>query len=138
VIERPLSVSRVAPPTTTIARTRAATAKSQMATARERSERRKDVISRDRALTRLNLGAPLARNRGAVYERPMSERTRKLIGLLGVMVFLAAYIVAMTLISDHIPDHWAARLAFYVVAGIGRGVPNLPLISWMNTGRWRR
>jgi hypothetical protein len=84
------------------------------------------------------LGAPLARNRGAVYERRMSERMRKLIGLFGLMGFLAAYIVVVTLISDHIPDHWAARLAFYVVAGISWGIPILPLIAWMNTGRWRR
>ncbi|MDB5424087.1 MAG: hypothetical protein JWQ29_1503 [Phenylobacterium sp.] len=84
------------------------------------------------------MGAPLAEITGAVYERPMSERIRKLIGLVGILAFLAAYIVAMTLISDHIPDHWAARLVFYVVAGLSWGVPILPLISWMNTGRWRR
>jgi hypothetical protein len=70
--------------------------------------------------------------------RRMNERTRKLIGLVGIMAFLAAYITAVTLFSDHVPDHWAARLAFYVVAGISWGVPILPLISWMNTGRWRR
>lgn len=84
------------------------------------------------------MGAPLARNRGAVYERRMSERIRKLIGLGAILGFLAAYIVAVTLISEYVPDHWAARLAFYVVAGVGWGIPILPLISWMNTGRWRR
>lgn len=67
----------------------------------------------------------------------MNERVRKLIGLMGIMVFLAAYIIAVTLVSDHIPQHWAARMAFYVIAGIGWGIPILPLISWMNTGRWR-
>ena len=68
----------------------------------------------------------------------MSERVRKLIGLVGIMAFLGAYIVAVTLISDRVPQHWAARMAFYVIAGIGWGIPILPLISWMNTGRWRR
>jgi hypothetical protein len=68
----------------------------------------------------------------------MSERARKLVGLLGIMGFLAAYIVAVTLVAEVVPDHWAARLAFYVVAGMGWGIPILPLISWMNTGRWRR
>ncbi len=68
----------------------------------------------------------------------MNERLRKLIGLMGVMAFLAAYVVTVTLVSEHIPDHWAARMAFYVIAGLGWGVPILPLISWMNTGRWRR
>ena len=57
-------------------------------------------------------------------------RLRKLIGGLGIMAFLAAYVVAMTLISEHIPDHWAARMVFYVIAGLGWGVPILPLISW--------
>jgi hypothetical protein len=69
---------------------------------------------------------------------PMNERIRKLIGLLGIMAFLAAYVTAVTLVADHIPDHWLAKLAFYVIAGLGWGVPILPLISWMNTGRWRR
>jgi hypothetical protein len=68
----------------------------------------------------------------------MNERIRKLIGLVGIMAFLAGYITAVTLIADHIPDHWAPRLAFYVVAGLGWGVPILPLIAWMNTGRWGR
>src|SRR4051812_27105450 len=44
VIDSPESVSRVAPPTTTMASTRTATAISQTATARERSERRNEVI----------------------------------------------------------------------------------------------
>ena len=84
------------------------------------------------------MGVPLAENSHAVYEPAMSERTRKLIGLAGIMAFLAAYITAVTLISDHIPDHWAARLVFYVVACVSWGIPILPLIAWMNTGRWRR
>ena len=68
----------------------------------------------------------------------MSARTRKLIGLAGILVFLCVYIAVITLISDYVPDHWAARLVFYVIAGMGWGVPILPLIAWMNTGRWRR
>jgi hypothetical protein len=65
----------------------------------------------------------------------MSARTRKFLGLLGVLAFLAAYVAAVTKISDHVPKQWAAQLAFYVVAGLGWGVPILPLISWMNRGR---
>ena len=40
----------------------------------------------------------------------MTARTRKLIGLVGIMAFLAAYITAVTADRDHVPDHWAARL----------------------------
>ena len=32
-------------------------------------------------------------------------------------------------------EHWAVQLAFYLVAGLGWGVPILPLLSWMNRGR---
>jgi hypothetical protein len=65
----------------------------------------------------------------------MSARYRKLIGLLGVLAFLAAYVTAVTLVADHVPKQWAAQLAFYLVAGLGWGVPILPLINWMNRGR---
>jgi hypothetical protein len=65
----------------------------------------------------------------------MSARVRKFIGGIGILVFLAAYIWAMTTISQHVPDIFLLRLAFYAVAGIGWGVPILPLLSWMNRGR---
>ncbi|RAK61229.1 DUF2842 domain-containing protein [Phenylobacterium hankyongense] len=65
----------------------------------------------------------------------MSARVRKLIGLIGILVFLGAYVAVMSLLSDHVPKYWLAQLAFYLVAGIGWGVPILPLLSWMNRGR---
>ena len=65
----------------------------------------------------------------------MSARLRKLIGLVGILAFLTAYVVAVSKIADFIPKQWAAQLAFFVVAGLGWGVPILPLISWMNRGR---
>jgi hypothetical protein len=67
----------------------------------------------------------------------MSPRVRKLIGLAGILGFLAAYVVVVSAVSDHIPKQWVAQLAFYVVVGLVWGVPILPLISWMNSGRWR-
>ena len=65
----------------------------------------------------------------------MSARVRKFIGGIGILVFLAAYVWAMTALSEHVPDIFVLRLAFYAVAGIGWGVPILPLLSWMNRGR---
>ena len=63
----------------------------------------------------------------------MSIRLRKFIGLIVVIpAFMAAYVFAATLISDHIPDHWAARLVFYAIAGTAWGVPLFPLFKWMN------
>jgi uncharacterized membrane protein (DUF485 family) len=64
-----------------------------------------------------------------------SARTRKLIGLVAMLAFLALYVVLVSVVAEYVPKHWAAQLAFYVVAGLGWGVPILPLISWMNRGR---
>ena len=65
----------------------------------------------------------------------MSARVRKLIGLFGLLAFLTAYVVVATKVADHVPKHWAAQLVFFVVVGIGWGLPILPLIAWMNRGR---
>jgi hypothetical protein len=64
-----------------------------------------------------------------------SARVRKLIGLFGILAFLAAYAALVSTIGDYVPKHWAAQLAFYLVAGTAWGAPILPLISWMNRGR---
>jgi len=64
----------------------------------------------------------------------MSPRARKFIGMFGVLGFLAAYVGLVAILADHVPDHWAARLVFFVTAGVAWGVPILPLIRWMNRG----
>lgn len=65
----------------------------------------------------------------------MSARVRKLIGLVALMVFVLLYVGAAVRVGEMLPDHWAARLAYYAVVGIAWGLPVLPLISWMNRGR---
>lgn len=65
----------------------------------------------------------------------MTARLRKLIGLLGIVAFLGAYIALVTTAADYVPKHWAAQLAFFLVAGVAWGLPILPLLSWMNRGR---
>lgn len=65
----------------------------------------------------------------------MTARLRKLIGLLGIVAFLAAYIALVITVADYVPKHWAAQLAFFLVAGVAWGLPILPLLSWMNRGR---
>lgn len=62
----------------------------------------------------------------------MSPRVRKFIGMLGILGFLAFYVVAISTIGDHVPDHWAAKLVYYALAGTFWGVPLFPLIRWMN------
>ena len=65
----------------------------------------------------------------------MNARSRKFIGLFAILGFLLVYIGVVGMVADHIPRHWAAQLAFFVIAGRGWGVPILPLLSWMNRGR---
>jgi hypothetical protein len=43
--------------------------------------------------------------------------TRSALGFLAIIVFLAVYIWLATLLGDLLPDHWAADLAFYALAG---------------------
>ena len=58
-------------------------------------------------------------------------RLRKLIGGIGIMVFLAAWIWAFTSLYDFLPDNRAVHLVYFVVAGMGWGLPLMPLMSWM-------
>ncbi|HVI32936.1 DUF2842 domain-containing protein [Phenylobacterium sp.] len=64
-----------------------------------------------------------------------TARARKLIGLFGLLAFMAAYIWIVASVGEHVPKHWAAQLAYYLVAGVLWGVPVLPLFRWMNSGR---
>jgi hypothetical protein len=65
----------------------------------------------------------------------MPARLRKLIGGVGILVFLILYALVMTIIADHLPEQWAVKLIFFVIAGTGWGVPLIPLITWMNRGK---
>ncbi|THD80931.1 MAG: DUF2842 domain-containing protein [Phenylobacterium sp.] len=65
----------------------------------------------------------------------MSARVRKLIGMVGILVFLTAYVVAVATLGDRLPKLWFVQVLYYSVAGIVWGLPLFPLISWMNRGR---
>jgi hypothetical protein len=65
----------------------------------------------------------------------MSARVRKFIGLFGILIFVSAYALAASKIAEHLPDNIAMELAFYLVVGTAWGLPMLPLIRWMNSGR---
>ncbi|MDE2487218.1 MAG: DUF2842 domain-containing protein [Alphaproteobacteria bacterium] len=65
----------------------------------------------------------------------MSARIRKLIGMVGILAFLAAYVAGVATLGDHIPQRWYFELVYYALAGVLWGVPLLPLITWMNRGR---
>lgn len=65
----------------------------------------------------------------------MGARTRKFIGLIAILAFLAAYVVAATLIADLLPEGRLVELAYYVIAGTFWFLPIVPLLYWMNRGR---
>ena len=64
----------------------------------------------------------------------MGPRTRKAVASIGVLVFLAVYIVAVIALARFIPTAWWAQVLYFAVAGLAWGVPILPLIKWAETG----
>ncbi|MDR3506507.1 MAG: DUF2842 domain-containing protein [Caulobacteraceae bacterium] len=64
----------------------------------------------------------------------MSARVRKAIGGLLILIFLVLYVLVIITIGDHVPNQWAIKLVYYLVAGTAWGVPIIPLITWMNRG----
>lgn len=62
----------------------------------------------------------------------MTPRLRKLLGSLAILAFLFAWIAAALALADRLPAHWLAQLAFFLVAGLGWGLPLIPLMKWMN------
>ena len=65
----------------------------------------------------------------------MTARVRKLIGGLGIVLFVIAYAAAAVTVSALLPQRWWAELPFYLVVGVAWGLPVIPLITWMNRGR---
>lgn len=65
----------------------------------------------------------------------MQPRLRSFVGSMAILVFMAVYIWAATLLADRLPDNMAIKMLYFAVAGLGWGLPILPLISWMNRGR---
>jgi hypothetical protein len=65
----------------------------------------------------------------------MPARFRKLIGLFGVLIFLAAYIAVAVIVADLLPSHWLVQLGYFAVVGVAWGLPLLPVFRWMNRGR---
>ena len=62
----------------------------------------------------------------------MTPRIRKLIGSLGMLVFLFAYVGGAAALGARLPDVFVLKLAYFAVAGVLWGLPLLPLIRWMN------
>ena len=79
------------------------------------------------------------RNSGEVPVDRAPRFPRKTRGISGrsiaILVFLAAYVWIAVVVGDRVPDHWAARLAYFAIVGTAWGVPLIPLLSWIAKGR---
>lgn len=63
----------------------------------------------------------------------MTQRTRKFIGAVALLVFVAVYALAamMTAIALQVTASKTVELIYYVVAGLAWVVPAGAIISWM-------
>ena len=95
-----------------------------------------DAASRPRLRYQRN-GQRDPRQRDRYRPHMISPRFRKLVGGLALLVYLGGYIWVASMISDHLPDNGALRLTFYAIAGLGWGLPILPLLSWMDRAQPR-
>ena len=71
----------------------------------------------------------------------MSPRIRKLIGGLGMLLFVVVYALIAMALADSRPMQQAPdalRVILYMVLGIAWVAPLMPLIVWMEHGRFRR
>ncbi len=68
----------------------------------------------------------------------MTPSWRKPVGMLGLIAYIALWVVIVTSFSAAIGSlAWPFQLVIYVVAGIVWIAPLKPLLMWMETGRWR-
>ena len=58
-------------------------------------------------------------------------RLRKFIGGIGILVYLAAWVWLFTSLYDYLPNNRVVQLIYFAVAGLGWGLPLMPLMSWM-------
>ena len=71
----------------------------------------------------------------------MSPRIRKLVGSLGMLLFVVLYALLAMALADSRPMQQAPdalRVVLYMALGIAWILPLMPLIVWMEHGRLRR
>ena len=70
---------------------------------------------------------------------PVGEPKRRVIvGMVGIILWIVAWIVLVTSASDTIA-RWPVlvQMLFYLVTGLVWVLPLKPALRWMETGRWR-
>lgn len=64
----------------------------------------------------------------------MPPRLRRFIAALGMLGFLAFWIWGAVSLHALLPKAWWIDLIFFTVAGIGWGLPLIPLLRWAERG----
>ena len=68
----------------------------------------------------------------------MTPSWRKPVGMLGILVLIIVWCVAITSLSGVVGGwHWAFQLVFYLFTGLIWITPMKPMLRWMEVGRWR-
>ncbi|MFC7290758.1 DUF2842 domain-containing protein [Hirschia litorea] len=57
---------------------------------------------------------------------------RKILGSIGLLAFLAAYIVVAAILGEKLEGKKFLSILFYLIAGIGWALPLKPLLQWMH------
>ena len=65
----------------------------------------------------------------------MPPRIRKIVGMLAMLAFIAAYIALAVAIAERLPDNDLVQLIYFVIAGVAWTLPLIPLLSWMDGRR---
>ncbi|MHC3126557.1 membrane protein [Brevundimonas sp. GN22] len=60
----------------------------------------------------------------------MNPRLKRFIATVGVLAFLTFWVWGAVTLNGFLPDIWWVDLIFFTVAGIGWGVPLIPLLRW--------
>ena len=68
----------------------------------------------------------------------MTPSWRKPVGMLGILLLILLWCVAITSLSGVVGGWpWTAQLVFYLFTGLIWITPLKPLLRWMEVGRWR-
>ncbi|MGI4816976.1 MAG: DUF2842 domain-containing protein [Janthinobacterium lividum] len=60
----------------------------------------------------------------------MPPRLRRFVASVAVLAFLTFWVWGAVSLADVLPNIWWVDLIFFTVAGIGWGVPLIPLLRW--------
>ncbi|MDO7842475.1 DUF2842 domain-containing protein [Sphingomonas immobilis] len=68
----------------------------------------------------------------------MNPSWRKPFGMLAILMLIVVWVVIVASFSAIVWNwHWLAQLVFYIVTGLIWIAPLKPMLSWMETGKWR-